>query len=104
MKAPVPFKQTKNGYTLIGVANPTPLGGARLEFSITGLGDAPLPDDVRVEGIFDMASHGMGPLTLNVERRGAGRFEAEGFFGQSGDFDAVIRIPQVTWRVVLPSR
>ena len=104
LKAPVSFKQTKNGYTLTGVANPTPLGGARLEFSLTDAKAAPLPAETRVEGIFDMTSHGMGPLTLNLERLGAGRFAGEGFFGQTGDFDAVIKIPQVTWRVVLPSR
>ena len=104
LKASVPFKQSKNGYTLEGVAEPTPLGGARLEFSVIGAKAAPLSDDVRVEGIFDMISHGMGPLTLNLERLGAGRFAGDGFFGQTGDFDAVIKITQVTWRVVLPSR
>ncbi len=104
LKAPVSFKQSKNGYTLEGMANPTPLGGARLEFSVKGANAAPLPDDVRVEGIFDMTSHGMGPLTLNLERLGAGRFAGDGFFGQTGDFDAVIKIPQAEWRVVLPSR
>ncbi len=104
LKRSVSFKQSKNGYTLEGVASPTPLGGARLEFTLTDAKAAPLPDDVRVEGIFDMSSHGMGPLTLNLERLGAGRFAGDGFFGQTGDFDAVIKIPQAEWRVVLPSR
>jgi putative copper export protein len=104
LKASVGFKQSVGGYTLEGVADPTPLGGARLAFAVTGAGDAPLPDGTRTEVVFDMSSHGMGPLTLGVRPLGAGRFEAEGFFGQTGDFDAVIKIPQATWRVVMPSR
>ncbi|NJK43393.1 MAG: hypothetical protein HC933_03235 [Pleurocapsa sp. SU_196_0] len=46
----------------------------------------------------------MSAIALNAQRSSDGQYIADGFFGMTGDFDAVIRVPGATWRVTLPSR
>ena len=100
LKQPMSFVQTKNAITLKGIANPTALGGVRLEFTIT---PSPAPTD-RVDIALDMSTHGMSAIGLTLERLGGNRFAANGFFGMTGDFDAVITSEDTAWRVTLPSR
>ena len=98
LKQIVTFVETKNAITLKGTANPTALGGVRLEFTIT-----PQPTD-RVDIALDMSTHGMSAIGLTLEQLGGNRFAANGFFGMTGDFDAVITTKDAAWRVTLPSR
>ena len=100
LKQIITFNQTKNAVTLTGTANPTALGGVRLEFAIT-----PNPAaDARVDVALDMSSHGMSAIGLTLERLGDNRYAANGFFGMTGDFDVVITVKDAAWRVTLPSR
>jgi putative copper export protein len=104
LKQVITFKQTQGVWTLAGTANPTALGGVRLDFRITGQLGYTLEPDARVDVALDMSSHGMSAIKLNANRSSDGRYIADGFFGMTGDFDAVIRVPGATWRVTLPSR
>ncbi len=104
LKEVVPFNEVKNGFRLEGTANPTALGGVRLEFHIKDASGKPVADNVEIKTALDMSSHGMSVLPLNLTRLQNGDLEANGFFGMTGDFDAVISIPEATWRVTLPSR
>ena len=104
LKEVVPFKETKGEWTLEGVATPTALGGVRLEFGINGKPGFNLTPEARVDVALDMTSHGMNVVPLNLERLAGGRFGADGFFGMTGDFDAIIKAPGAEWRVTLPSR
>ncbi len=100
LKQIIKFNETKNAVTLAGTANPTALGGVRLEFAIT---PNPAPD-ARVDVALDMSSHGMSAIPLTLERLGSNRYAANGFFGMTGDFDVVISSQNAAWRVTLPSR
>lgn len=104
LKEVMRFSEVKNGYTLEGTANPTALGGVRLEFVIKDSSGKPVPDDVKITTALDMSSHGMSALPLNLTRLANGDLEANGFFGMTGDFDAMIAIPEASWRITLPSR
>jgi putative copper export protein len=104
LKRVITFEQTQGVWTLKGTANPTALGGVRLEFTITGQPGYTLEPDARVDAALDMSSHGMSAIAMTPRRSSDGTYTAEGFFGMTGDFDAVIRVPGATWRVTLPSR
>ena len=100
LKQVVMFSQTKNAVTLTGTANPTALGGVRLEFTFQPAPDVNAPINVAL----DMSTHGMNAIGLTLERLGGNRYAANGFFGMTGDFDVIISSKDAAWRVTLPSR